>query len=255
MFSSGWSFPERILLYGEPGVGKTKCYLEIAKLSKITGSDAKFYVIDNDRAVEMMADSMHLDNVKVENVYEWEEYMVALKKLMKLVRPSDFLICDLMSETWTAVQSYYTDQVFGDDIGSYFLKVKRDMEGKDREFEGWTDWKVINKLYFDFTRPFVYKSPCNIIAVSGAAPVVRSKGTSTVGDSKETISIYGQVGYKPEGQKRLAHQFNTTLFLSKDSRGEHIITTLKDRERELLQGTRLKNFALDYLKGPAGWTM
>ena len=148
------------------------------------------------------------------------------KSYMRIVKPDDWLVCDLMSEAWQSVQSYYTSQVHGEDIGSYFLQLRKKIN--DPKFEGWTDWQFINKLYFDFTKPFVYASPCHVVGVSTAGAV------STKLDDKETVSVFGRVGYSPEGQKRLKHQFNTTVFFSKSGDGHYRYTTVKDRERGLV---------------------
>lgn len=247
---------ERILLYGEPSTGKSNAVVSIAKLNKITHTDSTIYIIDNDRSYDMTTEQLDLPIV-VYNVYEWMEYIDTLKTILPKLRSNDWLVCDLISECWPSVQEFYTNQVFGQDIGSYFLQVKQDLN-KDTEFGGWTDWKYINKLYFDFVRPFVYKSPCHILGCATADPIQRPKGGSgkaAAGDDKETVSVFGQVGFKPDGQKRLKHQFNTTIFLHKSLRGEYLMTSVKDRERVLQISTPLNNFAIDYLKGVAQWTI
>ncbi len=255
MFKSPLSARERLLIYGEPATGKTNAYLSIAKLNKLTKTQSMMYVIDNDRSVLRMIEGQGLDNyVTVAEVYDWPEYLDAEKAFLKAVRPDDWLVADLMSETWTAVQSFYSEQVFGSDIGSYFLQLKKEMHDGN-EFGGWTDWKYINKLYFDFARPFVYKSPCHVIGVSTADAV------SAKLDDKETLSVFSKVGFRPEGQKRLKHQFNTTVFMHKSRTGEYLYTTVKDRERELQVSASLgtdggpKLFAMEYLKKVAGWAI
>lgn len=252
-FESPLKARERILLYGEPGVGKGNAVISIAKLLQLTKSESCVYVIDNDKSYLMETEQSGLENTVVKEVYEWEEYVETLKAVLPLLQPNDFLVCDLISEVWAVVQEYYTRMIFGNDIGAYFLQVKQDMK-KDTEFGGWTDWKYINKLYFDFVRPFVYKSPCHIIGVATADPINRGgRGGSTAGDDKETVSVFGPVGFKPDGQKRLKHQFNTTIFLHKSLKGEYLMSSVKDRERQLMTAKPVNNFALQYLREVAGW--
>lgn len=254
MFHSPHDARERILLYGEAGVGKSRAYIDIARVLKATKSPASVYIIDNDKSAKWMAESANLD-LQITEVYEWPEYISALKTIIKTIKRDDWLILDLASEAWPAVQSYYTEQVFGNDIGAYFLQVKKDM-GKQTEFDGWTDWKVINKLYSDFMRPFVYRSPCHILATSTCDPITRKKSPDAkVGDDKETVSVFGSVGFKPEGQKRLKHQFNTTIFLHKTNVGLYVATSVKDRERPLIISQPIKSFSIDYLKTVAGWQL
>lgn len=253
-FHSTLTARERILLYSEPGCGKSSAVVSIAKLLKLTKTlSAHVYVIDNDKSYGLMIESIPDLPVTLIEVYEFPEYLQALKFLLPKLQPNDWLVCDLLSEAWPSVQEYYTNQVFGTDIGSYFLKVRTNAQ-QQNEFDGWTDWKVINKLYFDFARPFVYKSPCHVIGCATADPVSRGKGNVS-GDDKETLSVFGSVGFKPDGQKRLKHQFNTTIFLHKDLRGNYLMTSVKDRERQLFTAEPISNFALDYLKNHAGWVI
>jgi len=247
---------ERILLYSEPACGKSHAVTELGKLLSATQSPSHIYVIDNDKSYTKSVALNGLSNISVFEVYEWPEYGDALSKIFPQLHRDDWFVCDLASEAWPAVQEYYTQEVFGEDTGSFFLRVKTELQ-RDTEFGGWTDWKYINKLYSSFMRPFIYKSPCHIIACSTADPVARSTGSgggrSSVGDDRETISVFGGVGHKPSGQKRLKHQFDSTLFLHKDLRGRYLYTSVKDRGRPLHIGEPMISFPLTYLKGVAGW--
>lgn len=256
MFKSPLEARERILLYGEPGTGKSNAVISLAKFLAATKSPSTIYVIDNDRSYSYVVEKLGLTNVRVYNVFDFPEYAASLNAILKLVKPDDWLVCDLMSEAWSAAQTYYTDQIHGDEA-NYFIKVRQAMKDPTKEnvLDGWTDWQYINKIYFDFSKPFVYKSPCHILATSTSDGVMRAKPGSTVGDDKDTINVFGSVGHKPEGQKRLKHQFNTTIFCWKDNRGTYRMTAVKDRERELIIAKEIKNFALDYLKDVAGWQM
>lgn len=247
---------ERILLYGEPGTGKSHAIVQLAKFMMSASPTTNFYVIDNDRSYKLTQEINSLSNMAVKEVYDFPEYREALDTFLRLIKPNDFLVCDLMSESWSAAQTYYTDQVH-DNEANYFLQVRAAMKSPTKEnvLDGWTDWQYINRIYFNFAKPFVYKSPCHIIATSTADPVARPKPGSTVGDDRETLTVFGSVGWKPEGQKRLKHQFNTTIFVFKDNRGVHRFTTVKDRERPLIIAQPLNSFPIDYLKSIAKWVI
>lgn len=255
-FSSPLVARERILLYGEPSVGKSHTVVSLAQFLQSIDPSICIYVIDNDRSYQMAKELLHLDNMVVAQVYSFPEHRAALDAALAILKPNDWLICDLASEVWPTVQSYYTEMIYDDEV-NYFLKLRAAMSNpaKENVLDGWTDWQYINKAYNAFIKPFVYQSPCHVIATSTAEPVARPKSGSTVGDDKETVSVFGGVGFRPEGQKRLRHQFNTTIFLSKDGRGEYRMTTVKDRNRELIVGQPIHNFAMDYLKGVAGWQL
>jgi len=253
MLLSPHKYPERILLYGEPGTGKSHAVITLAKFLEATHSDAYIRVLDNDRSYRRAVENNNLSHVAVEDVYDFPEYRKSLTEFLRASQPNDWLVCDLMSEAWTAAQTYYTESVYGDDA-NYFMQVRAAMTNPNKEnvLEGWTDWQFINKQYFAFAKPFVYKSPCNIIAVSTADPLNR---TGRNVDDKETVSVYNQVGWKPEGQKRLKHQFDTTIFMFKDNSSNYRMTSVKDRDRALLVSRPVNNFAIDYLVTTAGWTI
>lgn len=247
-------YPERILIYGEPGVGKSNAVIQTAKFLSQTSTPSKIFVIDNDRSYVRAAENNNITNMQVADVYDFPEYRDALSLFIKSVQPHDFLVCDLMSEAWTAAQTHYTDSVYGDEA-NYFLQVRSQMSNPTKDgnvLEGWYDWQYINKQYFAFAKPFIYRSPCHVIAVSTADPISRSGRNA---DDKETLTVFSSVGYRPEGQKRLKHQFDTTIFMFKDNSGGYRMTTVKDRDRELVTSAHVVNFPVDYLMRVANWTL
>lgn len=243
---------ERILLYGGPGVGKSRSWLTIAWRAQKSGSDARFYCLDTDQAIDRMIDEGfgELGNVEVKSVFEWPEYESGLKEFLSRVRPEDWIICDMIDMAWEAVQAYFTDEVFGKDIGAYFLEARKAMSEKDRNlktFDGWRDWQVINKLYLSWINKLVFRSPCHVLCTAKAEPINSDL------DGEELKKVYGPYGARPKGQKHLGHNFHTVLFLQKKKHDEYTFTTVKDRERQAVEGKRLVDFALQYLVAQARW--
>ena len=244
---------ERILVYGDTGSSKTTSYLNVARWLQRSGSSARIYVADTDNAVPDMLDEGYddLNNVVVTPVYGFDEYQDWIKQTVSVVNPDDWIVVDMLGDAWTAAQRYFTERVFGADLGNYFLRVREynEMTEKDkREFDGWTDWKVINKLHQDFTNLLCLRNTCHVLCATKQTPVNARIDDSTM------VGTYGRFGVRPEGQKHLGHSFRTVLLVQHPSKNRWTIQSVKDRERRALEGAELSDFTLVYLKGVAGWS-
>lgn len=248
---------ERILIYGDTGTSKTTAYLNIARWSQRTHSPATFYVGDTDNAVLDMLDEGYsdLENIIVTPLYEFDEYQDWLKSTTHSIKPDDWIVCDLIGEVWSSVQRYFTDQVFQKDIGNYFLQARMQQQALKPDqknltvFEGMKDWTVINKLHEDFINQLCLRNTCHIFAASKANAVAERT------DTKATLETYQRFGFKPQGQKYLGHNFRTILFAQHPKKDLWTVQTVKDRERKQLEGEKVTDFTLTYLKGIAGWTL
>ena len=249
---------ERHLAYGGSGSGKTKAWLDIAQAYEDAGIDGDFHVLDTDYAVERMLfegypDLVASGRVKTTVPYDgWADYQTFSRGLKKNVGPDDWVIVDLMDEAWEEVQNFYSNEVFGEDKGDYFLTRRKDMKNpkKDNMFEGYTDWNVIKPLYASFSKGIFYSHRGHVFVTAGAAAV--SRGGGSFGDSKEIVSTFGHVGLKPTGNKRLMHNVHSAILFTQDKKGWSI-TTAKDRERVMLKNEDIDNFADDYLRKIANW--
>ncbi len=72
--------------------------------------------------------------------------------------------------------------------------------------------------------------------------------------SDQIKALYGRHGVKAQGKKHTPHLFHTILLFAETKTAGWTMTSVKDRERELLKGTEVGNFAMPYLVGEAGWT-
>lgn len=253
--------PERILVFGEAGSGKSTNWLNIAKYLKITKSPGVVYAGDSDAAVPRMIASEKYrdiaDKVKLYPLYQWQDYMKFHTDVMRFAGPTDWVVIDFISSAWEAVQAYFTEEVFNKDIGNYFLQARKEMEKSGRNalnaLEGWTDWSVINPLYRNWINPILYRSRFHVYAT---APAVALSNEKKPVEDAATRQLFIRFGVRPEGQKKLPFQFHTLLLAGFTPRtGHRTITTVKDRERQEHSGLVISNFALDYLKGTAGWLM
>jgi hypothetical protein len=245
---------ERILLYGDPGAGKSTAYLNIAKWSQATGSDAQFYIGDTDNAVgRMLASYPDLTNIHVHQLVLWQDYVAFRNQVMPVLRPQDWLIVDFVGDAWPAVQDWFVTEVHGETPEDYFLAVRKAMQGKALgAFEGFTDWSVINKQYRGWFHRLINQATYNVLCTSKAEPLSNSNKPT---EDPTFRSVFAKVGKKTVGQKDLPYSFHTLLLAGEDARGFRTLSTVKDRERKPLEGVRINEFALDYLKAVAGWEL
>ena len=245
---------ERILVMGSEGSGKTRDWLDIAKMAQKTGSDAQFYVVDTEVSVPRMltgASFSDLANVHDEQVADWNELVQAVRMFREKIRPQDWLIVDMLSWAWGWVQDEYIEQVYKTTTGEHWTSwaVRESLKGpKDKKsgvLEGDTDWGTINKNYRELTS--------HLMRLQGHVFCTSAVKTISDRDSEDTKKLYGRHGVKPEGQKQTGHLFHTVLIAKNTGKEEWRVTSVKDRERALLEGEKVGNFALTYLVKTAGW--
>lgn len=243
---------ERILAIGAPGAGKSRAWLSIARLAQRTGSPARFYCLDTDYAIARMlyTEFRDLRNVTVYETASWVACENALSEVLRVVTWDDWIITDMIDIPWDLVQAYFTEEIWQQDIGKYFLEVRKALKGDNlHPFSGWTDWQVINKIYQTWMSKLIYHSNAHIFATS------KIEATDVKTDEKDTLAIFGAYGVKPRGQKHLGHQFHTVLLFSCLKPGDWRLTTVKDRGRKPFEGAPLKDFAMQYLVARAGWKL
>jgi hypothetical protein len=251
---------ERILEFGGAGLGKSYDYYCIARLAKLTKSDAIFYVVDSDVSAwrmlsdpafaKLIGDDGMPTNVVVEEVEDWEGLMKAMEKIHKKMRPQDWLMVDMISPLWDWVQAAFTEKVFSKDLDDFFVAARIAAKGQKESnaFEGWKDWPVINAMYGKFTKM--------LLTCKGNLYVTaEQKKLSGETAEKDTRAMFAMFGFIPVGQKRTPHLFQTVLWKIATTPETYELTTIKDRSREKMAGMAVGDFAKDYLVKIAGWKL
>jgi len=244
---------ERILLMGGPGSGKTRAMASIAKLSQQTRSSAHFYIIDTDFAWDRMLtgdEFGELENITVTPVFGYDEHMAAMTKFRKLIKPDDWLVCDMIGPFWDLVQSHYVEQAYGISKTDFYLQKKK-AEKEGNPFDS-MDWQITKSYYQDFLMPLLFRHQGHVMLMAGVKPV---RTTGKWHDDADVIDTYGRVGVRPEGDKRIGHPVHTVLLMRDKGKDRWTMTTVTDREREKHADEPVKGFALDYLRKTAGWVM
>lgn len=248
--------PERLLLMGAGGSGKTNAWMEwLAAMP-----DATAWVVDTDNAVERMLEDdrfAHLaDRIELCQILDGADfplYKEFAQKAVKKMAAGDLFVVDLADKPWDQAQEYYTGRVFSEDLEEYFLTARIAMEKSGKKggsaFDGNRDWGVINKLYFGFANNFLR------VSQAGGHVVLCTPEEKLREDAdRDTQRLYGDVGFKPKGQKQLGHMVHTVIrVVGNQARQRWVMTTVKDRSREAMDGVDLKKFPRDYLVNVAGW--
>lgn len=248
---------ERILGYGKEGAGKSNGWLTIAEAYP----DIPVFCIDTDDSVQRLLETDYADlhNVHAAVAQNWEDFDKHVEEFLKRIaawvaahppkRKEDYpwLVIDMSDVTWDMVQNYFTEQVFSKGIDDYFLQTRIRMAksggSKENNFEGWTDWPVINKI-FQAVWNKVAKGggPYHLFITAGTAPIT----------GLENKSLYQHLKMMPRGEKRMGHRVHTVLMFHSDAKGWYI-SSAKDRGRQLLDEHRVMNFSISYLRKIAGW--
>lgn len=280
---------ERILAMGITGSGKSYQWLKMAETLKPTG--AIFRCLDTDNDIPYMLETQfpHLlpengGNVLVHPAVDWPDYKLGItwvqrkpinpevlktmdsyivKDLSVPVKDSDWVVVDMADNAWDTVQRYFTSEVFGEDMGDYFLRVRKLIQergGKDRHgqtaksvapeaFDGWKDWSVMNKLYNDWMHPIVYRIKCHVYTTTRPERLDRGEKDA------ELLTLFGDMGLRPAGQKKLGGQMHT-IFLMIPGEDKWFITTVKDRAgRPYFKKVQLNSLYMQYLVVKAGWPL
>ena len=238
-----------ILNFGGEGTGKSTGWLNIARWSADTGSDAQFYVLDTDDSAETM---MIMGDYPEANIHvwpgrEWDDFAKFNDAVMPLVRARhDWVVVDFAGTAWEAVQDWYLEHIFGQDMGEYFMSVR---QSAGQEMDGWRDWGTINKVYRDWANPLVYGNGAHLYMTAQATKLGDR-------DDRKVKALYAEIGQKPVGQKALGYQAHSVLYSNAVRPGEIFLTTLKELEGvKRLEAKKITDFTLDYLIGAQKWQM
>lgn len=243
---------ERILVYGQPGTGKSYQFLKIARFV----APARCYVLDTDDTYPRMLETefRDLENIEVYPVFAWEDWRAAVMDVLAKAQPGDWICIDRADVMWQAAQEYFVEQVFGEEPGDFFIHARREYERIKRDdpkkgfvpLDGYKDWTIINRVYKQlWNRLIVPNMPASLYVVTTAAQIEKQ-------DEQEIQETFSFLGVKPEGQKHLPYSVHTILYFDRIKEGWRV-TTVKDRGRKYLDKQKLVNLAYQYLVGIAGW--
>lgn len=213
--------------------------------------------MDNDLSYERLLWTSYTDvaergNVVVMNfdTTEWAAYIPQIQAWRAIATKDDWLVVDSSTPTWSAVASWYADEMWGKDRAAHMLKLKKEARS-DKEFNKTLsesmNYTIINAEYF--------KLYAQLARWPGHVYMTAEQDTIREEDDKSTRDTFGPIGYKPKGQKSIGHRVSTVLWVNRDRSGQWLMSTMKDRGREYMAKVATTDFAADYLQTVAGWKM
>lgn len=243
---------ERILGMGGEGTGKSTAWLQIALRLRASGSPARLHVIDTDSATERMLKAstspfygLHSDsggNVTTYPAYEWGNYKTHLDVILRTVQRVDWVVVDMVDESWGSAQDWYSETKYGLDKADLFATKGSKEVTEESDF-----WQVVSPVYKAWEKKLIHKIPCHLFAVTTVKEVGKKE------KDKMTRMVYGELGVKPAGHPKIGHKFHTVLLFGHPTRDSFTLTTAKDRVRNTLAGVMWSDFPTTYLCGPANW--
>lgn len=237
---------EQILLMGGWGAGKSTAISDIAR--NISG---RVYVIDTTYEAERNYHGQ--DNVIVERVEQWDDYLAGIRKATVRGTRDDWLAVDRVDPVWDSAQNGFIEKVFGKTADAWFVEFRAESSGHPLAGEYGMNWAVIKKMYGAFMTE-VMRFKGNVIVTARADQIQNPNRDGSGGDSTEIRAEFGKYGVKPAGEKNLGFLFHTVLLLAEPRQGEWTYTTIRDRNRPQMKGETMKSFCESYLIPIAGWT-
>lgn len=226
---------EKVLLYSQAGIGKTYAILKLAELWATINPEAWVYVIDADDGVGKLwrAEFPDVTNLRYSLVRTWPDVSAKIKEIKAQIQPDDWIAIDMIGRYWELAQSYEVGEVYGEDAAEYLLAARKQAVEASKTNQPPTlasvDWNVVKRLHNDsFIDDIIGHWKCHVLATTSADPIIAEF------DTEETKSLFGQYGFKPDGEKRNPHRFDTVMLLTKIKAGDRFFTTIKDRGRPLL---------------------
>lgn len=248
---------ERLLVYGRSGAGKSSTWLSVANWALDTDADTVIHLGDTDHAWDAMRyeDIEPYISVTDLDINEYPDWLTWTRTVREKVKPSDWVVVDMIDKAWTAAQTHFWYQMSGGDpLGEIYLRNQQAIvtKGEQGEYMGGAhgaNWGVINKFYGAFFQA-VIAMPCHVLCIAPAAEIRQ--------DSPPAERDQWKIGWKPQGQKDLPHGFHTILFAAETPRN-YIYSTVKERgpigrpTRPLLKGEEVQDFVTTYLMKIGGW--
>lgn len=275
--------PEKLLVCGGGGTGKTKGAIDILKKCLLPGQTMR--VVDNENAFPVHLEAMGMGcreewvstgvkggKAQWERVTEledpdsniirwfcqdWHSHREAIGMVCRDGQRGDWGVIDTLSQPWADVQSWYIGEVTGGkDFADWLVenRVNQVEAGKGNDGGAGAllgEWRVLNAQYTDFVRNPIIRAKSHLYLTAHA------KSINTERDSADVKAFWKTLSFKADAQKAAARDVRTVLGFEENrgAGGGWRVTTAKDWSRELLVRAELKSVPVTYLMGMAGWKM
>jgi hypothetical protein len=244
--------PERILICGLQGSGKTESAARIAHHYRTTSTPGTIYWVNtdirgtvercNERWPEWTQNIVHSDP------RNWNEFADAVEEYSLKCQAGDWLVIDSIDKAWAYLQDEFRNRKSPPTKRSEDLFASDDVEITGPDYN-----HKVNPAYRRWLLPLLDDCPAHMLLCAPAQPIVVE---GMFKDDKSIVDTYGEYGVRASGQKHLMFQVHTVL-LAKYVKGRYTLTTMgKDRSHATIRDmevSELMPFPEAYLVDVAGW--
>lgn len=267
--------PEKILLAGAPGSGKTHAIVDVAKKCLTDGQTMT--IVDTESHVPVLLEAAGIvpdetwwggekvdeggDGTGITVVWarDWVEERDAISGALGNARRGNWACVDSITPPWADVQSWWVDEVTGgEEYADWYARIIKEGRDAGKRDEGagaqLGEWKIINAQWNGYVLKPLMRCAGHVLVTAHV------KSINPEHDGAGVKGIWGPFRAKADTQKQVAHLVRTVVGVERNSGagGGWTATVLKDQGRtEPGEAPRheMRSFALDYLKGVAGWEM
>lgn len=246
------SAPERIGLYGIEGSGKTKAIAEISAQYRRDQTLGTFHWITAERnSLTRLSDGYadFWENNVAHTFRSWVELREATTAVLGDITSDDWICVENSDRHWQLVRDTYDEHRAkrdNIDLSDMFAIVPPD-DDRGR-------WDRINPEYYRWFDPLWGETnPAHLIMTAPQTSVVVAGPKSKWEDSADLKSLYLHLGFRPDTQKAWSARMHTVIWMQRPRIGEWTMTSVKDRERELMQDVPVLTFPASYLVPKGGW--
>lgn len=243
--------PERMLLFGLPGAGKSKSAHAIATKLATSGSRARMFVVDTDFGwTRFLAAEGDPGNIIVRQMDDWEGYVKAIAEAQTKGNPGDWVVIDQIGVAWEMAQNSYIERAYSKDPIEFLMEARKNMKknaGMGAALSGMGDWPFIKRMYRAAMNSLIAQSKLHVIGITTQEKIWES-------DMPDVMSTYNRLGGKPGGEKHIDYGFHSVIQCGQNfSQKTWWMTVAKDRGRPLVERMPITDFSESYLRDLAGW--
>ena len=238
--------PEKILIYADTKVGKTHAVASLIEAKLKENHNTKIYAIVTDAGFWKTVlrywrlRKLETDILKTQIIYkpilDISDVFPVLTEIRAQANPDDWVVVDVMSDFWDRAQDKFVESCStGNALDFTDLIVQAANDPAKFGVLTGMQWGYCKRLDNVISYYFVISPPCNIVCTA-TQKELGGVAEAIAGEEKVKKSVgfmydaFKQVGFRPEGQKRLPYKFDDICYLSKDQRGQHYFVLVGSRD-------------------------
>ena len=237
--------PEKILLYADTKVGKTHAVASLIEAKLKENHNTKIYAIITDAGFWKTVlrywrlRNLNTDILKKQIIYkpilDISDVFPVLTEIRAQANPDDWVVVDVMSDFWDRAQDKFVESCStGNAMDFTDLIVQAANDPSKFGVLTGMQWGYCKRLDNVISYYFVISPPCNIVCTA-TQKELGGMAEAIAGEEKVKKSLgfmydsFKEVGFRPEGQKRLPYKFDDIIFLGKSPK-QHFFVVVGSRD-------------------------